>query len=188
METMGLFKKKFELKKVWQKIKKDAEKARDGKKPGGKMGFETALENLDKAVLAKTPDADDIMTKTGRLTSDMMSYAASLPPEEKQFAADIKGFVKILQEIARACEMNARDESVNSKELLQARNKMSRINQIGDALQARLVKLRKELEEYDGDPKGYAALSKEVSKQDDAVQELGKQMGDIFEVVMRLTN
>src|SRR5262249_32967802 len=119
---MSFFSKKYDLKKVWQDIKKDAEKARGGKKPGGKMGFEDLLDKLEKAGQSKTPDANAIMRQTADLAAKMKAYAASLPDGEHEFVADINGFVNILTEIARACEINARQIAAEHKELLLARN------------------------------------------------------------------
>jgi len=182
---MSFFSKKYDLKKVWQDIKKDAEKARGGKKPGGKMGFEDLLDKLEKAVQSKTPDANAIMRQTADLAAKMKAYAASLPDGEHEFVADINGFVNILTEIARACEINARQIAAEHKELLLARNKIARINQIGDALQMRLNKLRARHAAL-VDAKAAAALLKEINALDEAIQKVGADMGEATAEVMRL--
>ncbi len=184
---MPLFTKKYNLKAVWQDIKKDAEKARGGKKPGGKAGFEALLESLDKRVQSKTPDVDTIMKETGELVSKMKKYAADLPSTEAEFVKDINGFTKILTEIARACEINSRQVTAQEKALLLARNKLSRINQIGDALQMRLDKLRVAYTNA-ATPKAAAALLKQITALDDSIQKLGDDMGKAFNTVMTLTN
>ncbi len=184
---MGLFTKKYNLVKVWRKIKADAEKARKGKKPGGKMGFESKIEKLDKAVLKSAPDPDDILKQTAALTGEMLQYASKLPPDEKEFASDIKDFVHTLKEIARAVEINVQQVGTQNKKLLESRNKLSRVNQICDAVFKRLQKLKAQLQNSQGTQQGLAALAKEIKSTDDDVQKLGKEMGEHFEVVMKLT-
>lgn len=185
---MGLFTKKYNLVKVWRKIKADAEKARKGKKPGGKMGFESKIEKLDKAVLKSPPNPDDILKQTATLSTEMLLYAAKLPSDEKEFAGDIKHFVETLKEIARAVEINVQQVGTQNKKLLEARNKLSRIHQICEVVFRRLEKLKAQLRDSGGTQKELAALAKEIKSTDDDVQKLGKEMGDHFAVVTKLTD
>lgn len=185
---MGIFSKNYDLLKVWQKIKQDAEKARAGRgKPGGKMGFEDKIKSLDKAATSSKPNPADIVKQAAALSSEMLSYASKLPPEEREFVEDIKGFVKILKEIAMAADLNAKEVGLANQRLLSARMNVSRVNQVCDAVYARMQKLQKQLEGFSGTEAELKALVKEIADQDKEVQKLGAEMGKHFEIVMALT-
>jgi hypothetical protein len=187
---MPLFTKTYNLKEVWRDIKKDAEKARGGKKPGGGMGFEPLLDNLDKAVQSRTPNVNTIMIQTGQLVSQMRSYAAHLPGSERKFADDITGFCKTLTEIARACDINAKQVAAlqvgaQQGELLAAFNAYSRFYQIGDALYARLNKLRAAQKSAQTSQEELAVL-KEIVELEDSIRELAEDMAHYYEKTRNL--
>jgi hypothetical protein len=185
---MPFFSKKYDLLKVWQKIKQDAEKARAGRgKPGGKMGFEDKIKSLDKAATSSKPNPSDIIKQAAALSTEMSNYAAKLPPEEREFVADIRGFVKLLREIGTAADLNQKEIGLNNQKLLSARMNVARVNQVCDGVYARMQKLQKQLEGFNGTEAELKALVKEIADQDSEVQKLGAEMGKHFEIVMALT-
>lgn len=185
---MPFFTKKYDLLKVWQKIKQDAEKARAGKgKPGGKMGFEDKIKALDKAATSSDPKPADVIKQAAALSKEMATYGAKLPSEEVEFARDIIGFVKLIQEIGTAAAINEKEIGLTNKKLLAARMNVARVNQVCDGVHARLQKLQKQLTTFNGTEAEMKALVKEITEEDKEVQKLGAEMGKHFEVVMALT-
>jgi hypothetical protein len=183
------FTKKYNLLKVWQKIKQDAQKARvgHGGKPGGKMGFEDKITALDKAATSSDPKPADVIKQAAALSKEMASYGAKLPPAEAAFAQDIVGFVKLIQEIGTAAAINEKEIGLANKKLLAARMNVARVNQVCDGVHARLLRLQKQLVGFNGTEAEMKALVKEITEEDKEVQKLGKEMGDHFAVVMELT-
>lgn len=102
---MGIFDKGATLVSVWQKIKVDAEKARGGKKPGGKMGFEPLIKSLEAAMKSKTPELGKIKAGIAALRIDLNKYKATLDPvAEKGFIAGITAFVKLVTDLEQGAE------------------------------------------------------------------------------------
>lgn len=102
---MSIFSKGVTLVSVWQKIKVDAEKARGGKKPGGKMGFEPLIKSLETAMKSKTPDLGKVKAGIAALRIDLNKYKATLDPvAEKGFITGITTFVKLVTDLEQAAE------------------------------------------------------------------------------------
>lgn len=186
---MGWFSKVSDLKKPWKKIKEDAEKARGGKKPGGKMGFEAAIDKVDALMQAKEPNYDKIAVDAAALAGEMLKYAASLPtPDENKFIADIRKYTDTLKELAKAALINKGKYEGQSKKLQEAAMKVARMNQIAELHHGRLQELRGLVNGFQGTVKEFAALQKEIAKVDSDVQKCGAEMGKWFQIVMTLDN
>ncbi len=186
---MPFFSKKYNLLKVWQKIKQDAQKARAGHggKPGGKMGFEDKITALDKAATSSNPKPADVIKQAAALSKEMANYGAKLPPAEADFAQDIVGFVKLIQEIGTAAAINEKEIGLANKKLMAARMNIARVNQVCDGVYARLQRLQKQLTAFAGTPAELAALVKEITEEDIEVQKLGKEMGEHLNTIMDLS-
>ncbi len=86
-----------------------------------------------------------------------------------------------------AADLNAKEVGLANQRLLSARMNVSRVNQVCDAVYARMQKLQKQLEGFSGTEAELKALVKEIADQDKEVQKLGAEMGKHFEIVMALT-
>ncbi len=186
---MGLFGTKSELVKLWQKVKKDGEKARGGGKPGGKMGFEDLLETLDKALKSKDPKPESIRKQIADLSKKMASYIGGLNQnDEKVFIAGIKSFIQTLNELDRGLILIEKDFAEEDQKMRSARIMMIRTNQLSAALEVRLKKIKEELASFNcvlGDPTVLVAKAKEIQQLQKEMSAVGVAQGDAVEYIMK---
>jgi hypothetical protein len=191
---MSIFKKAATLVTLWQKIKTDAEKARGGKKPGGKMGFEPLIKTLEAAMKSNTPDLGKVKAGTAALRIELNKYKLTLDAvAEKGFIADITGFVKLITEMEGAAEAAMKDGAQVSQELAAVKTNFVRLNTIVSGFAKELDAAIKELSDrVKNDQRvniGHLETAYERAKKaSDAIQKVQPEYSKLFSKIRTLDN